>query len=227
MQTKILFDESDTRRSVADAVAALAREVAYADGDRARIDVGGLRLPSGRIVYLTSVVCEAGGRNIWVPLPASETFSAFDMHARMRKTFPTTALEGAMVSGSGVVELKDGRPLRAVEMNRAIRNLYPSPLDYRILECLIAWNNAQDRCYRDLFEGIAKDSKGQPTLRLLDCFYLADLQVPLLKQLVGRFEDMWPDQKAPSQQKIADALRSFGVRLPNRRHSRRPVSDKV
>jgi hypothetical protein len=225
MQTEILFDKSDSRRTVADALAVLSQ--VFADGKRARIDVGELRLPGGRIVYLTSVVGEAEGRCIWVPLPASETFSAFNLHAGMRKSFSTEALEGAMVSGSGMVELTDGQQLRAVEIDRAIRNLYPSALDYQILECLIAWNNAQDRCYRDLFEGIQKDGEGQPTLRLLDCFHLADLQVPLLKQLVGRFEDMWPDRKAPSQQKIADALRSFGVRLPNRRHSRRPISDKV
>src|SRR5665213_2305415 len=61
-------------------------------------------------------------------------------------------------------------------------------------------------------------------LRFIDCNTLSGLKIPLLKTVAAYIADRDPTLKLLSPQKISDALRKFGIRVPTgrpRRNSRR------
>ena len=77
---------------------------------------------------------------------------------------------------------------------------------------------AEDRCYRSLREGLLPPLQAMvPDLRFIDCSRLSGLERPPLKELADQIaEKDWTLRKL-SQQKIADALRAFGMRVPKSR----------
>ena len=132
-----------------------------------------------------------------------------------RQTFEIALLEGSEVYSDGSVLLKDGRRLRAVEVEPT-RLHRPSALDERILWHVIALTESW-HCYRSIREGLPEDLQRQiPDLHALDYSRVRTIQSPLLKVVRGYIEQNDPQLRF-SNQKIADALARCGVRVPRRR----------
>ena len=119
----------------------------------------------------------------------------------------------ALISGG------NGAVLRAVEVIPAKLPLKPSDLDWRIVHHVVSIIHAEDRCYRSLREHAKPkclDVPGEmiPDTRFLDCSALDGLKLPSLKHLAKQIGKKDPALKRLSRQKIADALRKFGMRIP-------------
>jgi hypothetical protein len=113
-----------------------------------------------------------------------------------------------------VVKLADGTELYAIELLTAPMLTEPSELDWRIVHAALKVIEGGDRCYRSLRDGLpAEQSALVPDERFLDCAKLPDLKPPPLKDIVQGFARVDPTLKV-SGQKVADALRKFGIRIP-------------
>jgi hypothetical protein len=104
----------------------------------------------------------------------------------------------------------------------------PSDREERILRHVIALTKSHD-CYRSIREGLPEDSQHLvPDLRALDYGRVREIQAHPLKKIRAYIEDHEPEPRA-SNQKIADALATFGLRVPRRRRhqARRPALAKM
>jgi hypothetical protein len=117
-------------------------------------------------------------------------------------------LSGAKVAADGHVELLNGVCLRAVVVTPALLPLEPSPLDWRIVHATVAALKAEKRCYRRLTD------TGPPHGLFLDCSELSALRTPPLKELLYRIKEVDLELNEVSSQKVSNALRMFGVRIP-------------
>lgn len=214
--TPRLLDQAyQSRRSIADAVDVLAQEAAFDSTDHARIEIFPLKLPRGEQAWVLCIVYEAEKELLYVPLPCSLQFQAKRDGSSSFEFFETPRLEGATVDGMCQVTLSNGTKLRAIEIVPAIANAQPSDLDYFIVHALVRYSQADQRCYRDPTETLPPKLRVElPHIELLDFNQLHQLEIPLLKQLVGFITDERPDLSPISEQKVADALRSFGLRIP-------------
>jgi hypothetical protein len=207
-------DQRNMRRTIADAIDVLRSKVVFDGARTAEIRVGGLRLPSNDIVGLVCVSVEspADDTTFIVSLPTSKQFRAKRQGSAELETFDISQLDGATIDYRGVVELRDGMLLRAVDVKPALLS-DATELDWRIVHHTIAFMGAEQQCY------------GSPMIWFvpprLDCSRLSALQasIPLLKQIQGYIADVEPALKHLSEQKIADALCKFGVRLPRPRRN--------
>jgi hypothetical protein len=114
-----LFDEnSKSRRTIADALEMLREFAGFDEGDRAKISIGPLRLPSGDVVGLVDVRFDDPLRKkVWiVSLPTSAQFRAICPGSSRRKRFDIARLDEAAVDAEAAVLLTDETKLRAVEM---------------------------------------------------------------------------------------------------------------
>src|SRR5262249_37607383 len=119
------------------------------------------------------------------------------------------------------VALTNGAELRAVELVPALLPRNPSELDWRIVHHTVAIIGAEERCYRSLGKGLRRPLRDMvPDARFLDCQQLSGLDLPPLKVLALDIAARDPTLKRLSQQKIADALRKFGIRIPRPRPRR-------
>jgi hypothetical protein len=100
----------------------------------------------------------------------------------------------------------------------------PSEVDERILRHVIALTRAE-RCYRSIREDLSVHLQDTvPDIRVLDFSRVRTIRAPLLKVIRGYIEDHDPGLRV-SNQKIADALAMFGIRVPRqRRRTRRPAT---
>ena len=94
--------------------------------------------------------------------------------------------------------------------------------DWRIIHHVISIIGAEDRCYRSLREhakprclDLPEDIV--PEIKFIDCSALKGLELPPLKYLAREIGKKHPALKKLSHQKIADALRTFGMRIPRSR----------
>ena len=93
----------------------------------------------------------------------------------------------------------------------------PRNLDERILRHVISLMKAEGHCYRSIRECLPEHLQDQvPDLRALDYSRVRTLQVPQIKVIRAYIADNDPELRL-SNQKIADALATFGVRVPRRR----------
>jgi hypothetical protein len=218
----LLEQERNKRRSTADALDVMCRFAGFGAQDQAEIRVGLLRLPSSTIVGIVLVMFDSPIHHkvYIVSLPTSTHFRAIREGSSQREKVDISLLDGAAVAADGTARLTDGARLRAVEVVPARLPKEPSELDWRIVHHAIPIAGAEGRCYRSLRHGLPPDQQAMvPDLRFLDCGTLPGLHVPCLKVIAGRVADRAPDLAEPSCQKIADALRDFGIRTPNaRRH---------
>lgn len=211
-------DRRDERLGLADVIDVLHSRADF-DGARAgEIRVGELRLPSDEIVGLVCALieCPAHGTIFIVSLPASAQFRAKRRDGSKVETFDIFQLDRATFDSSGSVELANGARLRAVEVIPALRPYQETKLDWRIVHHTIAYLQAEEECYRCPIEFVSP---------FLDCSTLPGLRLrrktPLLKQIKDHIEKREPGLNGVSEQKIADALRKFGIRIPVAR-PRRP-----
>jgi hypothetical protein len=216
-----LFEEDRiSRRTVADAIEVLREACGFNSDDRAEIHIGPLRLSSGDLVGLVDVRFKtpANGNVFIASLPTSARFSAISKGASKRNCYEILRLDGALVDGDVNVLLKDGTALRAVEVVPTCALEDPTELDWRIVHLTVAMIGAEEVCYRSLRTGVPQPQQDMVwDLRLLDCNKLYGLKVPLLKQIAYYIAENDKTLSEPSPQKIADALRKFGMRVPKPR----------
>jgi hypothetical protein len=214
MQQYVGLDEAGRtqRRTVADALEVVRQRLGVGEITRAEIRLAPFALPWGGSTAAVVVLFPDLG--CYVSLPASGRFGARTDNRPQHQAFEIALLEGAEVHSDGSVLLKDGRCLRAVEVEPT-RLHKPSALDERILRHVIALTNSF-HCYRSIREGLAEDLQRQiPDLRVLDYSRVRTIQPPPLKLIRD-------PQLRVSDQKIADALARCGVRVPRRRPRKVP-----
>jgi hypothetical protein len=225
MQHHVLLREEQRnhRFTVSDAIDVLVT-AGFGDDDFAEIRVDGMRLPSGEVVGLTNVLfsSHALGTTLVVSLATSAQFKAKRQGEAEPRLFSIFELDGANADSNGSVRLSEGSVLRAVEIIPANLPLKPSELDWLIVHHVIWIIGAETRCYRSLREhakprclDLPEDIV--PEIKFIDCSALKGLELPPLKYLAREIGKKHPALKKLSHQKIADALRTFGMRIPRSR----------
>jgi hypothetical protein len=223
--------ERNRRVTVSDAIEVLAQSGAFGGGDVAEIQVGGICLPSGKVVGLTNVSFnnDALDKTLVVSLATSAQFNAKRQGESAARTFSIFELDGATVANDGSVRLSDGTILRAVEVIPANLPLKPSELDWRIVRHVIRIIGAEGRCYRSLREHAKPRCLDLPhdiipDIRFIDCSALKGLELPSVKSLVAQIAKIDPALKNLSRQTTANALCKFGMRIPASRPQKQAVA---
>jgi hypothetical protein len=204
------------RRTVADAIEVLHKNVGFEGDDRAQIRLGPMRLPSGDIVSLVGIFFESAVHQttfiVW--LPTAVKFRAILRDQSVIDQFDIGRLQEATLDDAGNVELRDGTLIRAVEIIPVRLPYNLSGLDCIIIRLTISKIGAQDKCSYST-EGLFSEHPGDdPFIGFIDCSKLAGLRVPELKVIKGYIEYHEPKLATLSAQKISDALRKFGMRIP-------------
>jgi hypothetical protein len=214
-----LFEEDRrSRRTIADAIEVLRQTCDFNSHDRAEIRIGPLRLSSGDVVGLVDVQFPVRDKVFIVSLPTSAQFRANCGGASQRGCFEIDRLDGAVVAFDGNVRLKDGATLSAVEVipTRVLHD--PTELDWRIVQLAVAMIGAENDCYRSLRTGVPQPQQDMvPDVRRLDCSKLSGLDLPPLKEIAIYIGERNRTLRKLAPQKIADALRKFGMRVPKPR----------
>jgi hypothetical protein len=208
--------DSDLRRTAMDALEVLRKEVGFQDDDQAEIHIGLLRLVFGDKVGLVDIRfdCTARDTVYCVSLPASTHFSAIAEGATFSRRFEIMRLHEARIDGRGRFRLSDGNGMRALEFEPKRLPAKPSDLDWRIVHLTLELVDAKD-CYRSLQEGFSSDQRDMvPNLSFLDVARLSGLALPPLQDITRHIVSR---HKKVSGQKIANALRKFGIRHPQAR----------
>jgi hypothetical protein len=228
MQRHVLLreDQRNHRFTVSDAIDVLV-SAGFGDDDFAEIRINGMRLPSREVVGLPNVFfsSDALGATM-VSLATSAQFKAKRQGEVDARLFSIFELDGAEVYNNGSVRLPDGTTLRAVEVIPAKLPLKPSDLDWLIVHHVIWIIGAEDRCYRSLREhakprclDLPEDIV--PEIRIIDCGALKGHELPSLKYLAWQIGKKQPTLEV-SDQKIADALLKFGMRIPRAAYESEP-----
>jgi hypothetical protein len=203
------------RRTVADGLDVLRKAASFADHNRAEVRIGPLELPSGDRVGLVDIWFEVPALNkvYVVSLATSASFRGILDGTCQRAIFDISCLHGATIDGYGEVTLRDGSKLRAVEMipTRLLRD--PTKLDWRIVHHTLAIIKAE-HCYRSVWEDVPFPTATMVPLRFLDCARLARFDLPSLKKLRHAIAQRDWTLRNLSEQKLTDALRKFGMRVP-------------
>lgn len=219
-QYKMLSEKNrKLRRTIADAIAVLRDNVDFTEHDKAEIVIGSLKLPSTDVVGLVQVRFESVSTDkiYVVSLPTSKWFKARHSNSSLTDRFDIDELAGALVNGIGEVRLAGGATLRAVEVVPTNLPLAPTELDWRIVGYTIAFVGEQERCYRRLSDDIpAQFANMFPDVRLIDCSKLSGLNIPTLESIAAYIGDKDTALRRLSKQKIANTLRTFGMRIPKR-----------
>ena len=210
-----------SRRTIADALEVVRQEFGLDDIGPAHVRIGPLRLPSGQCTALVDVVFSDLGCG--VSLPTSSRFMARGGTSSRPEKFEISRLDRAEIWPDGSVLLADGTRLRAVEVVPTHLPYEPSKLDQEILAYVISLTKA-DYCRRSIREGLPEHLQQMvPDIRVLDFSRVRMIKAPPLKVIRGYISDRDPDLRV-SNQKIADALAMFGVRVPRLRRPRAPVT---
>jgi ABC-type transporter Mla MlaB component len=237
------------RRSIMDALEVLRQVADFRANDYAEVQIGLLKLPSAAVIGLVDLTFAVPhqDKTYLASLPSSAQFDAARVGALKINRFDIAQLDRATVDSTGRVVLADGTNLCSVEVIPIHLPYEPSELDWRIVHHTISLIGAEERRYRHLADGspsplgdsIRKVKLMEPLpdpqwLRIcdpkaLDCANLSGLSVPQLKVIKAYISDKDSTLKKLSEQKIADALRTFGIRVPSLRprRSRSQVSATI
>jgi hypothetical protein len=204
------------RRTVADAIEVLHKDVGFEGDDRAQIRLGPMRLPSGDIVSLTGIFFESAvhQKTFIVWLPTAVKFRAILQGQSVIDQFDIDRLQEATLDDAGNVELRDGTSMRAVEIIPARLPYKLSGLDCIIISLTISKIGAQDKCSYSTEGLFSEHPDDDPYIGFIDCSKLAGLRVPELKVIKGYIEDRKSELATLSEQTISNALRKFGMRIP-------------
>jgi hypothetical protein len=218
---RLCEEDRTSRRTISDALNVLCECTGFDEHNRAEIRVGPMQLPSGELVGLVDIVFDAPRQEkaSIVSLPTSGRFRCIDEASSARQSFEIARLDGAAVDAKANVLLADGSNLRAVEVIPARLPYEPSELDWLILHHVIAMTGAGEHCYRSLREGLPPHlAEMVPDIRAIDFarLYARPMNLPPLGKIVRYIGRRDPRLKA-SRRKIADALRTFGLRVPRPR----------
>lgn len=209
--------DSQSLRTIADAVEILRNLEGFHDNMRVEVRVGQLQLPSGQKTGLARLIWEEQG---WVvPLPPADHFSGIRPTGERREQFEISRLHGAIVDSECNVQLPCGTYLRAVSFRRTIIPDISTELQNRILELTIQFIGAETRCYRygfDLPEGSLRFSKPA-----LDYSTFPGLELPKLESIVAHIRAADRTLRRLSRQTVANTLAIAGARPIFDRRARR------
>lgn len=145
-----------------------------------RIQLTALRIPSGALITMVAMIFPELG---WaLSLGASEKFRAGIEGSSANREFEINQLDCAIVSANGLVTLRDGTRLRAVELSltRLPENL--SDLEEKIIR-LIVEQTGSDSCYQNLAHEIPDADPTQlPELWVLDYGRVQRITAPSFKK---------------------------------------------
>jgi hypothetical protein len=182
-----------------------------------------LRLPSEKVVGLVHVSFDSTLhlKTFLVSLPTASRFLAKVENLALPQEFEIARLDCAAVNSQGHVRLSDGTQIRKVEVIPALLPYDITSLDWAIMRQTIATLGIEDQCRyhpgHDVLENLGFD----PFSNSIDCSKLSSHPAPLLKTIQAGIQDHEPGFGTVSQQKIADTLRKFGMRIPAARPSSR------
>jgi len=214
--------EHNKRRTLADALEVLRTCADFVVGDIAKIWLSGLELPSRQVVHLVDVRFESTRHRMTfrVSLPSANRVRArFDQGQLVE--FDISRLDGAIADGQGSVRLSDGAVIRSVEIIPALLPYNITALDCAILRQTILELGIEEECRYDPGDLDSERLEIALLYKAVDCSKLGGHIAPLLKTVQARMQDNEPEFGTVSQQKIADTLNKFGMRIPaNRKPSR-------
>lgn len=221
---RILDEEKNGRRTIADAIDVLHIHANFGEQDRAIIRVDSLPLLSAyQNVAQVHAVFDNLPRDVtyFVWLPSASKFKARRDAGAGYDIFSIFELGGATIHFDGTVLFSDDRRFRAVEVVPEALPYDLTDLEWRILHRTIQYMGIEDRVYRSYWEGLAMHLReGLPDRRSLDFSRLVGLDVPLLKQIKGYIEDNDTPARTPSPETIAVTLKKCGMRIPAARSRR-------
>jgi hypothetical protein len=203
-----------SRRSLADAFEVLRAKTSICNPTGGSFDISPMLLPSGQVVSLVSVRFAAHGTAYIVPLPSCTHFRAICVGANKFQKFPIERLVDATLEPSKQVRLADGTALKAFEVIPTALPVEPTRQQWKIVHGVLNAFGLK-HCYRSLREAAhLQDLAGY---HFLDCSRLGDLGLPKLNEICYRLTRLDRSFANISEQTIANALRTFGIRLPARR----------
>jgi hypothetical protein len=223
---RLAEEHRTSRRTMADAVAVLQDYSGFSENDRAEIRIAGLKLPSAEVVGLVQLVFDRPGcdTTYLVSLPTSKLFRCRRLGARQSECFDIALLDGAVLDGASKVRLTDGALMCAVEVLPVRLPLAPTALDWLIVYHTIRFIDAKEQCFRPLRSAINDLPMDMiPNLSWIDCSKLPGLAVPSLDSIATYIASVGP-KLGVSQQKIADTLLKFGMRIPRSRPRAKPAT---
>jgi hypothetical protein len=219
-------DGRDARSKISDAITDLRAGAKFGEHDMATICVGVLRLPSVHEVGLVEVLFEAPWVDTIYRVPLRTAARFFGRLKNAGKdsgkkvNHDIIRLNRAKVDSRGTVTLADGTVLFAVEVSTAPEMTHPTELDWRIVHASLKVIPGGEHCYQSPAEGAPfAIPEVVANERVLDCHSLRFLRPPPLKDIIAgvRRADPSLTKEKASNQKIADALRKFGLRVPTPR----------
>jgi hypothetical protein len=214
---RLLDEEKDKRRTIADAVEVLCKHGNFRERDHAIIRVDPLQLPSSESIALVHAAFDSFVDNLtyFVWLPSSGKCKGRREGLWGLEVLDIFELSGGIIHFDGSVMLQNGTLLRAVEVIPALLPLELSDLDWCILHKTIAFMEIENCVYRSHWEGLDRYFQtGLPDCRSLDFGRLAGIKVPLLKQIRGYISEDKSVKTVPSEEKIAATLKKCGMRVP-------------
>lgn len=210
------------RQSLAEAVGVIRKEAGdHFSGGMATAEMS--RLPNGTEAAVVTVWYATESEVLFYTFPfLSDHFLGRGVASGAKlDAFEISLLNGAPVFADNSVGLSDGRLVSAVDILAAKIREYPTPLERAIVSSTIESLGAQESCYRSLKHGVPpQQQQFVPDHSFLDCSRLSGFSVPGLKRIQGYLADHNPAGRSPSQQTIANALQTFGMRIPTPRPRR-------
>lgn len=220
-----VFSEAEkarkARRTIADALAAFSAADGVLPAKPGRIKIARLKLPTGETVGIPRIEFEAAERSHHVWLDTAAKFRARRIGSSGYRLFDLSQLEGAEVAIDGRVTTPNGTALIAVETVPAKLGYHLTKTEYKIIDLALEFVGKKSECYRGLWDGVpAKFQKKLPKLRALDFDKLASIELPALVDLAPPIQR----KLRVSAQKVADALRKAGMRVPIKRPRRKKTA---
>lgn len=198
--------------------------------------VGRMNLNAGKHLHLVVLDYKPSPSNesTFIPLQSGNTFRAIEDLTGQRREYPIELLDGGLVSHDAVVTLQDGTTLRAVEVVRGRLPYKFTPMDEKIIHAAISVAKIESAVYRSFRQGLPEEDAKRimavgdeliefgefiDGFKFIDFSKLAQVEKPvlLLLNIKGKFEELFPLEKSPSEQKISNTLASAGFWKPKRR----------
>jgi hypothetical protein len=240
-QYRILRNDEDSRKqrcTIADALDVLVADAGFRAGDIATIITQGLQLPDWSVAWLVALTFDGGCRSdaqpVVVFLRTASEFFAIQADETKKEGYPIDQLHGGNVDYDGVVIALNGDRFRAVELKRAILPYEPTPLERDIVSATLSTDSWASRdIYRDLCDDLPVEIRRKhPTIKVLDYSKLVKearlgTRGPMLKEIQGKFADLFQGRILPSPQQISNTLEKIGIRLPHQRRKRTVANSRA
>src|ERR1700737_1022209 len=167
---RILDEMKNKRRTLADVVDGFRQHTDFGENDSLKIQVDGLRLPSGNVVGLIQIVFDSESVAHWSSLPSSVQFRARRQGSSELTLFDIFDLDGAIADSDGNVSTAGGARLRTVEVIPAALPYHISDLDQSIVFRTIQLLGVEGKCFRSLREGAEPEFEAMiPDLNFFIC----------------------------------------------------------